>query len=90
MISDSIQTPKTANDDATATSSSTQATLQELPLISDSSNTEDSNLLQATSPRTSASLISDSIQTPKTANDDATAVPLLNLLKQQVQEIRFH
>ena len=34
-------------------------------------------------------MISDSIQTPKTANDDATAVPLPNLLKQQVQELQI-
>ena len=34
-------------------------------------------------------MISDSIQTPKTVNDDATAVPLPNLLKQQVQELQL-
>ena len=45
---------------------------------------------QATSPRTSASLISDSIQTPKPANDDATAVPLPHLLKQHVQELQLY
>ena len=33
---------------------------------------------QATRPRTSTLLISDSIQTPTTPNDDATAVPLLS------------
>ena len=49
-----------------------------------------SSSTQATSPRTSASLISDSIQTPKTANDDATAVPLPNLLKQHVQELQLY